>query len=248
METYGARRSHAASFSRRAVPAFTLVDLLVSMAIIAVLISLLLPSLSGVREATRRVICKSNLRQIGLGAEMYRDDWNGSLPPTESDPQGAGRATPSPQNTIIVRENAIGAPFDGLGILFSSEYLNAPKVFYCPSHHGLNPYANYAAVWHEDQGKIVVNYQYRGAARFEAGQLERLTLVTDGLATRSDYSHTVGSNVLRSDFSVSWIPDTGGAILRLLPEDDRDVSAASKVSNAWQLIERPAATPAPAGP
>jgi type II secretory pathway pseudopilin PulG len=246
MATLGKGRSRASSVSLGAVPGFTLVDLLVSMAIIAVLISLLLPSLSGIREATRRVICSSNLRQIGLGLEMYSDDSKGELPPTEWDPKSDSRTTPSPQKTSIVRENGADT-FDGLGILFASQYLNAPKVFYCPSHHGLNPFADYAAAWHEDQVRIVVNYQYRGATRFSAGQVERLSLVTDGLATRSDYSHNVGSNVLRSDFSVSWLPDTGGAILRLLPEVIDEAGAATKVSDAWQLIERPLA-PTPTGP
>ena len=239
MATDGGRRSRAASFSRRAIPAFTLIDLVVSIAIIALLISLMLPSLSGIREATRRVICQSNQKQVGLCMSMYQDDSKGELPPTDWDPKFS-RGTTSPQNTIIVRKDEPEATFDGLGILFISQYLNAPQVFYCPSHHGSYPLATYGARWREDQSRIVVNFQYRGPARFAAGQSDRKMLVTDGLATRSDYNHNIGSNALRADYSVAWIPDFGGSVARLLPLDETDTDAATKVNDAWQLLDTPA--------
>jgi prepilin-type N-terminal cleavage/methylation domain-containing protein/prepilin-type processing-associated H-X9-DG protein len=56
---------------RRSHGAFTLVELLVVIGIIAVLISLLLPSLGRSREMARRAKCASNLRQLVMAAQMY---------------------------------------------------------------------------------------------------------------------------------------------------------------------------------
>ena len=60
--------------------AFTLVELLVVIGIIAILLALLLPSLNKARESARGVACASNLRQIGLGFLMYANENRQRLP------------------------------------------------------------------------------------------------------------------------------------------------------------------------
>ncbi len=71
---------------------FTLVELLVVIGIIAVLISILLPSLSRAMAAARMVSCQSNLRQVAMWGIQYANEWNGFLPTR-------GEAPPPPTGT-----------------------------------------------------------------------------------------------------------------------------------------------------
>ena len=62
---------------------FTLLELLIVIAIIAILAAMLFPTLNRANESGRRSHCMNNLRQIGLAIQLYRQD-NNERPPSTS--------------------------------------------------------------------------------------------------------------------------------------------------------------------
>lgn len=79
-ETYFAIRATDGESGWQRAHGFTLVELLVVVAIIAVLIALLIPGMQNVRLATYRLQCKSNLRQIGTAVLIYAMDNQDNFP------------------------------------------------------------------------------------------------------------------------------------------------------------------------
>src|SRR3954463_11674355 len=125
---------------RRKAKGFTLVELLVVIGIIALLISILLPSLNRARETANRVKCGSNLRQIGQALLLYSNENKNLFPRTYFD----GTAAPVP-NIKNIGSNA-SDPFLGgantnvgvnnvpacLFLLLRTQEISA-EVFICPS-------------------------------------------------------------------------------------------------------------------
>src|SRR2546430_10956593 len=60
--------------------AFTLIELLVVIAIIAILAAILFPVFAKAREKARQASCLSNLKQLGMGAMIYQQDWDETIP------------------------------------------------------------------------------------------------------------------------------------------------------------------------
>lgn len=231
---------------------FSLVDVLVSLAVISVLIGLLLPTLSGVRETTRQVVCRSNVRQHGFGIALFADDWGNKIPPSSF-------SVSQPHLTTVARRGDAPDAWEGLGHLFIMDYLPAGAVFYCPSHTGAHPASQYASRWTSTPGsgavsdrEIVTNYQYRGALRSVYGGSflpdipARAALVADALRTQGDFNHRIGTNVLRADLSANWYADHGSRLSGALPAGEADPAAASKVRNAWDVLDMPLETLPPA--
>src|SRR5262245_25063597 len=66
----------------RSQPGFTLVELLVVIAVIAILAALLFPAISKSKAKARRTTCMNNVRQINLALRMYTDDFSDLSPKT----------------------------------------------------------------------------------------------------------------------------------------------------------------------
>jgi len=139
---------HQLGFKRPPGPyGFTLVELLVVISIIALLIALLLPSLSAAREQARRLSCLSNVRQKAIASVTYAIDYNGFI---MADPLGRGRVGQNFGWEAYNSEyytNYLGAgvgDFNNDGAIDSTDYENTVRfdpidAVVCPS----NPRNNY---------------------------------------------------------------------------------------------------------
>jgi competence protein ComGC len=243
-ETRGCQRHPLNPRGRCAARGFSLVDVLVTMAVAAVLISLLTPTLSSVRETAHQVVCRSSVRQFGLGIHMYAEDHDGHIPKSINATAAGTEFRPWETNTLRFGSDRaqFAHQWDGLGRLYEEDYLVAARLFYCPSHRGNYPYRSYEERWGGQVGTIVGNFQYRGrgaapsrGTTILASMSPSTALVSDGLRFQSDFNHKVGANILRAGLSVAWFSDPSGSVADLLPKDGEPVLL--QIENVWNTLD-----------
>jgi len=92
--------------------AFTLVELLVIIAVIGLLVSLLIPALGRAKDHSKLIVCRSNQKNLLLGCRTYANDNNSALP---------------------VDKQLHNSHIQLMYQLSAGDYINEPKVYYCPS-------------------------------------------------------------------------------------------------------------------
>ena len=139
------------STNRTRRPAFTLVEVLVVVAIIAIIAALLLPALSKARERGLAMVCLSNTKQLLLGLQLYADEHDNFLPYNmgmSGPPSSSSRTnlnwvndvmtwdlSSDNTNLMLLKDAALGPFISG-----------SPAVYHCPSDHALSSVQS-AAGW-----------------------------------------------------------------------------------------------------
>lgn len=135
------------SGGRRDKSGFTLIEVLVVVAIIALLVAVLIPSLARAREQAKRTLCAHNQKQMLTGIHMYAAGNGGWIP---NSTKGFNASL-----TWMVWDNTVswsGGPIIGYvhhGLLYKTHQIKDPQVFYCPS------YTEYPHVYPDGWNKFV---------------------------------------------------------------------------------------------
>lgn len=179
----------------RVLIGFTLIEVLVVVAIIALLVAILLPSLKAAKDQAKRTDCASNLHQIGVALTMYVNAHKENLPPLYR--------TSSVFTTYYMRHTSAGTI--NLGLLANARYANNPLLFYCS---GQNQVESASLTYDGPDNQWYTDSEYAGLA------------VSPKPAVRSSYparlievgSSSNGSQVGGSSGTATGVPMPAGKL------------------------------------
>ena len=199
-------------YRRPGVFAFTLFELMVVITIMCLLLAMLLPVVGMVRDTSRKVVCASNMRQIGLSIFAYAADHNGWCVPAGFG-AGPGQYVVWDANLLLdyARERS-GLDWND----FTNEMSNqSVGIYHCPtrgrrstgsywaiSDYGLNSHI-FASNDQNNQGKPWFNVKMSSISEASTVYMVGDTLVVEGgneIKTRSFYSQDMMEKA-------SWLPE-----------------------------------------
>lgn len=148
---------------------FTLIELMLVIAIIAILVSITIPALGSSRETARRIKCLANLKGIGVGMAAYLNDSKDLLPRVR--PLHDPNTPPGDLDllTLMADYLAIPIPVHEDEANPNSPFVHVSDVLICPSDRvGRDQATNFESVWRSDG----TSYEYlAGGLMWGAEQL-----------------------------------------------------------------------------
>lgn len=174
---------------------FTLLELLVTISIIMILASLLLPALRNVKEKARQTYCANNLKQIGMSFEFYKQDFRGFHQTLGTWIEHIKTSTYQPHVIWIMEKN---------GYLPLFTYANCPSNTKRSVRVDLWSYGFYSYQWliygsDTDRGRKILNGDSRTAIANDA-----FSYYCSWESSPLYRNHSSGSNVLYADDHVRW--------------------------------------------
>ncbi len=140
----------------------TLTELLVASAIMAILLSILLPVLTSQKRSADAARCVSNLRQLGTALVMYAAENNGYLPPSYASPGLPGTALGERLWYQYLQHRDVGV-YDNGGVLPNANFAPNSSSLLTPYNCPSNPYRT--GLWNTP------NYAYSRALGFTSGSI-----------------------------------------------------------------------------
>jgi len=238
---------------------FTLVELLVVIGIIALLISILLPSLSKARESAKRTACLSNLRQIGQAFSIYSVQYKDQVP--------VGYMTEYQFNYTVSNATKLMM----YGYLWQAKLMQEPQAYYCPSQTtyqqhmydspdnpwmpgvkttrvayglrpalGTGPYEEFE--WDRNNGAPMTTPsstgQPRGMARLRKFKNRAIDADMFASPERVNTCHRKGVNVLYANGSAHWVDIKVFQADLLLSPETLAPSANPAQLRIWQALDQ----------
>jgi len=132
----------------RPAAAFTLVEMLLVISIVAILVAITIPALGSSRETSRRVKCLANLRSMGQGTAAYMNDSKDLLPRVRPIHDPNGNQNDPSLIDIMVAYLSIPAPEREDPDNPNSPFVHVADVLICPSdRNGKDPATNFEPLW-----------------------------------------------------------------------------------------------------
>ncbi|MBU0609370.1 MAG: DUF1559 domain-containing protein [Armatimonadetes bacterium] len=184
---------------------FTLIELLVVIAIIAILAAILFPVFAKAREKARQTSCLSNLKQLGLSAQMYAQDYDELL-------IRANNVVPA--NSYACPDGTLSTSVNMLWMYQMYAYCKNAQMFNCPSHSTkwpTNVYASSLSYGFNDRylggvalGTLVVPSETIMFADSSYYLVDWDTSATGDNHTYPNIVHNEGANTVMCDGHAKW--------------------------------------------